>query len=159
MTPLPSPTDYSRYLSRLLQAHPELQDELCAETPLNAAMVQAWLGATPLTEENLKPALRRLKQRAMARIASRDLAGQADLAEVVESMTLIAEAAVAAALAVTEAALVARYGEPRNSTGERQRLIVIGMGKLGGRELNVSSDIDLIFVYPEDGDTDGSRSV
>jgi glutamate-ammonia-ligase adenylyltransferase len=159
MTPLPSPTDYSRYLARLMQARPELQDELCAETPLNGAMLQAWLGEAPLTEDNLKPVLRRLKQRAMVRIASRDLAGRADLAEVVESMSLIADVAVAAALAVTEAALVARYGEPRNAQGERQRLIVIGMGKLGGRELNVSSDIDLIFVYPEDGDTDGSRSV
>jgi glutamate-ammonia-ligase adenylyltransferase len=159
MTPLPSPTDYSRYLARLTQARPELQDELCAETPLNAAMLQAWLGEAPLTEDNLKPVLRRLKQRGLARIASRDLTGRADLAEVVESMSLIADVAVAAALAVTEAALVARYGEPRNDKGERQQLIVIGMGKLGGRELNVSSDIDLIFVYPEDGDTDGSRSV
>jgi [glutamine synthetase] adenylyltransferase / [glutamine synthetase]-adenylyl-L-tyrosine phosphorylase len=162
MTPLQHlhlPTDYSRYLARLMQARPELQDELCAETPLNAAMLQAWLGELPLTEDNLKPVLRRLKQRGMARIASRDLTGRADLAEVVESMSLIADAAVAAALEVTEAALVARYGEPRNAAGERQRLIVIGMGKLGGRELNVSSDIDLIFVYPEDGDTDGSRSV
>jgi glutamate-ammonia-ligase adenylyltransferase len=159
MTPPPSPTAYSRHLARLLQARPELQDELCAEVPLDAVMLQTWLGEAPLTEDNLKPALRRLKQRAMARIASRDLAGRADLAEVVESMTLVADAAVAAALEVTETALVARYGLPRNAAGERQRLIVIGMGKLGGRELNVSSDIDLIFVYPEDGDTDGGRSI
>jgi glutamate-ammonia-ligase adenylyltransferase len=159
MTPPPSPTAYSRHLARLLQARPELQDELCAAAPLDAVMLQTWLGEAPLTEDSLKPALRRLKQRAMARIASRDLAGRADLAEVVESMTLVADAAVAAALEVTETALVARYGLPRNAAGERQRLIVIGMGKLGGRELNVSSDIDLIFVYPEDGDTDGNRSV
>ncbi|MEW6513066.1 MAG: bifunctional [glutamate--ammonia ligase]-adenylyl-L-tyrosine phosphorylase/[glutamate--ammonia-ligase] adenylyltransferase [Pseudomonadota bacterium] len=159
MTHPPSPTDYSRYLARLLQARPELQDDFCAQAPLNAIMLQAWLGEAPLTEDKLKPALRRLKQRAMARIASRDLAGRADLTEVVESMSLIADIAVATALEVTEAALVARYGEPRNAQGERQRLIVIGMGKLGGRELNVSSDIDLIFVYPEDGDTDGNRSV
>jgi len=154
-----SPTVYSRFLARLVQAHPELQDDFYAQAPLNAIMLQSWLGATPLTEDNLKPALRRLKQRAMARIAGRDLAERADLAEVVESMSLVADSAVAAALEVSEAALVARYGAPRNAAGERQRLIVIGMGKLGGRELNVSSDIDLIFVYPEDGDTDGARSV
>lgn len=160
MTPLPLPAEYSRYLARLLQARPELEREMAVGTaPLSAPLIQAWLTETPLTEETLKPALRRLKQRAMARIASRDLTGQADLAEVVESMSLVADAAVAAALEATEAALVARYGEPRNAKGERQRLIVIGMGKLGGRELNVSSDIDLIFVYPEDGDTDGARSV
>ncbi len=160
MTHLPSPAAYSRYLSRLLQARPELECELAPGTaPLSAPLIQAWLDETPPTEDSLKPALRRLKQRAMARIAARDLSGQADLAEVVESMTLLADAAVAAALEVTEAALAGRYGVPRNAAGERQRLIVIGMGKLGGRELNVSSDIDLIFVYPEDGDTDGARQV
>jgi [glutamine synthetase] adenylyltransferase / [glutamine synthetase]-adenylyl-L-tyrosine phosphorylase len=160
MTPALSSTDYSRYLACLLQARPELQAELAADAgPLDTEIIAAWLAATPLTEDNLKPALRRLKQRAMARIAARDLAGQADLAEVVESMTLVADATVATALEVTEAALGTRYGIPRNAAGERQQLIVIGMGKLGGRELNVSSDIDLIFVYPEDGDTDGARSI
>jgi glutamate-ammonia-ligase adenylyltransferase len=160
MTPALSSTEYSRYLARLVQARPELQAEIDAcSAPLSGPLVDAWLNEAPLTEDNLKTALRRLKQRAMARIAGRDLSGRADLAEVVESMTLIADRVVAAALSVTEAALVARYGVPRNAAGERQQLIVIGMGKLGGRELNVSSDIDLIFVYPEDGDTDGSRSI
>jgi len=156
---LPTPTDFSRYLTRLTQARPSLHNELDAATPLDAALLQTWLAADPPTEDNLKPALRRLKQRAMARIAGRDLSGRADLAEVVESMTLIADQAVATALEVTEAALIARYGVPCNAAGVRQQLIVIGMGKLGGRELNVSSDIDLIFVYPEDGDTDGNRSI
>jgi len=155
MTPLPSPIDYSRYLARLVQARPEFQAEIDAPATVDAATLASWLAATPLTEDNLKPALRRIKQKALANIASRDLAGLADLAEVVESMTLIADAAVAAALNVVEAGLVARYGEPRNAKHERQHLIVVGMGKLGGRELNVSSDIDLIFVYPDDGDTDG----
>ncbi len=156
----PFPVEFSRHLARLLQARPELAAELAPEAPpLDAAQVGAWLAAEPLSEDSLKPALRRLKQRAMARIAGRDLSGAAELAEVVEGMSLVADAAVAAALEVSEAALVARYGEPRNAAGERQRLIVVGMGKLGGRELNVSSDIDLIFVYPEDGDTDGPRSI
>jgi glutamate-ammonia-ligase adenylyltransferase len=156
----PTPVEFSRYLARLLQAHPELAAELDPQAPpLDAAQLAAWLAAEPLSEDNLKPALRRLKQRALARIAGRDLAGAAELAEVVEGMSLVADAAVATALHVSETALVARYGEPRNAAGERQRLIVVGMGKLGGRELNVSSDIDLIFVYPEDGDTDGARSI
>jgi hypothetical protein len=51
MTHLPSPTEYSRYLARLVQARPELQDDLCAQAPLNAVMLQAWLGEAPLTEE------------------------------------------------------------------------------------------------------------
>jgi glutamate-ammonia-ligase adenylyltransferase len=157
MTPTLPATEYSRFLARLVQAHPELQIETAAgTTPLSIAEINAWLTVAPLTEESLKPALRRLKQRAMARIASRDLDGRADLSEVVEGMSLIADAAVASALTVTEASLVNRYGIPKNPAGERQELIVIGMGKLGGRELNVSSDIDLIFVYPDDGDTDGN---
>jgi glutamate-ammonia-ligase adenylyltransferase len=73
-------------------------------------------------------------------------------------MTQIAEQAVAVALAIHMAALTARYGTPRGPDGRAQDMIVIGMGKLGGRELNVSSDIDLIFVYPEDGDTDAATS-
>jgi [glutamine synthetase] adenylyltransferase / [glutamine synthetase]-adenylyl-L-tyrosine phosphorylase len=151
-----SPADFSRYLARLVQARPALAGEFSPDAPpLDAAQLNAWLQPESLTEDTLKPALRRLKQQAMARIASRDLDGRADLAEVVESMTLVAEAALSAALAISETALVARYGEPQNAKGERQQLIVIGMGKLGGRELNVSSDIDLIFVYPEDGDTAG----
>ncbi len=154
-----SPTEYSRYLARLVQARPELTAELCAEVPFSTALAQAWLHEQPLNETNLKPALRRLKQRALARIMSRDLTGHADLAEVVESMTVLAETVIDAALTVCEQTLVERYGTPRNPAGERQRLIVVGMGKLGGRELNVSSDIDLIFVYPEDGDTDGTRSI
>jgi glutamate-ammonia-ligase adenylyltransferase len=71
-------------------------------------------------------------------------------------MTLIAELAVARAVEVLGKGLAERYGTPRGADGRAQELIVIGMGKLGGRELNVSSDIDLIFVYPEDGDTDGA---
>jgi glutamate-ammonia-ligase adenylyltransferase len=154
------PENYSRHLARLLQARPELACETAiGAAPLSAPLLDAWLAETPLTEETLKPALRRYKQRALARVAARDLTGQADLAEVVESMSLVADRAIAAALETAETALVARYGEPRNAQGERQRLIVVGMGKLGGRELNVSSDIDLIFVFPEDGDTDGTRPI
>ena len=162
------PLDFSRYLARLVQARPELAAVIDAAVgvdarALDAAQLKRWLDetspGTPLDEDTLKPALRRLRQRAMAHIASRDLVGMADLTEVVESMTLLAETVVPAALAVVEAGLVARYGTPQNPAGERQHLIVIGMGKLGGRELNVSSDIDLIFVYPEDGDTAGKKSI
>src|SRR5690606_8805009 len=57
------------------------------------------------------------------------------------------------------APLVERYGQPLSPAGWEQELLVIGMGKLGGRELNVSSDIDLIFIYPEDGDTGGRKVI
>lgn len=161
MTSPADPLQYSRYLNRLLAARPEFAGELEGNRPwpLTADELRAWLAQTPLDEDTLKPALRRMKQRAYVRIAAADLAGRATLAEVTGAMTAIAEVAVETALAVSSQALKERYGTPRSSAAVEQELIVVGMGKLGGRELNVSSDIDLIFVYPEDGDTDGSRSI
>ena len=97
------PVEYSRYLARLVQARPEMaaaiEAALQADTrALDAEDLKHWLNETPLTDDTLKPALRRLRQQAMAHIASRDLAGLADLSEVVESMTLLAETVVSAAL-------------------------------------------------------------
>lgn len=159
----------SRYLERLLTAKPVLADEvaLSLKTSVTRAEMSGWLNgrqATPLMSEgSLKPLLREFKQWAYARIATRDLANLAPLAEVMEAMTCIAELAINQAISVLMTGLVARYGVPRNAEGLAQSFIVIGMGKLGGRELNVSSDIDLIFVYPDDGNTDatnpGSRSI
>ena len=152
---------HSRYLSRLFQARPDLRAEIEArvETVPDRKALADWLGGQVISEDNLKPVLRQFKQWAYAWVALRDLAGLAPLHEVTEIMTSIAELAVETAMAVSGAALEARYGVPRDGEGRRQQMIVIGMGKLGGRELNVSSDIDLIFVYPEDGDTDGERSI
>ncbi|MBU0752569.1 MAG: bifunctional [glutamate--ammonia ligase]-adenylyl-L-tyrosine phosphorylase/[glutamate--ammonia-ligase] adenylyltransferase [Gammaproteobacteria bacterium] len=151
----------SRYLGRLFAARPEIAAEVAEriDDAITTEEMRDWLAAAPLTEETLPPALRRLKQRAYARVAARDLSGKASLGEVTETMTRIAEIAVDTARAVLVGPLQERYGTPRNGSGEEQQLIVLGMGKLGGRELNVSSDIDLIFVYPEDGDTDGARSI
>jgi glutamate-ammonia-ligase adenylyltransferase len=161
MPSLPEIAETSRYLARLLAARPALAAEVEASLgqPVTAAELAAWLAAQEVGEANLKPKLRQLKQRAYARISARDLGGLAPLGEVVECMTLIAELAVTKAVEVLGRGLAERYGTPRGADGCAQELIVIGMGKLGGRELNVSSDIDLIFVYPEDGDTDGARPI
>ena len=151
----------SRHARRLCQSRPELTEEITAgaQRPLAPGDLAGWLDSSADNEESLKRELRRFKQRAYARIVARDLAGGAPLAEVTGAMTDIAEQAVAAALRTGMASLGGRYGTPRGADGRAQELIVIGMGKLGGRELNVSSDIDLIFVYPEDGDTDGAKSI
>jgi glutamate-ammonia-ligase adenylyltransferase len=161
MPSLPEIAETSRYLARLLAARPALAAEVEAFPGAagDGRRTVAWLAAQPVSEANLKPVLRQLKQRAYARIAARDLGGLAPLGEVVECMTLIAELAVARRVEVLGRGLAERYGTPRGADGCVQELIVIGMGKLGGRELNVSSDIDLIFVYPEDGDTDGAKSI
>ncbi len=147
----------SRFLARLLASRPEIGVELNDQLsqPYTAAAMRAFLECEAADEPRLKSGLRRLRARVLARITSRDLAGLADLAEVMETMTLLADVTVAHAAQLLAQALAARYGEPTSASGERQELVVIGMGKLGGRELNVSSDIDLIFLYPEDGETRG----
>ena len=147
----------SRFLARLLDSQPDIGEALRAELqhPWTAQAMRDFLVAEAADEAALRTGLRRLRARVMARIVARDLAGLADLDEVTETMTALADATVAHAVAVLRAVLVARHGSPRSEAGEAQELIVVGMGKLGGRELNVSSDIDLIFVYPEDGETDG----
>ncbi len=152
---------HSRYLSNLLQAHPALLPELATSwlQPLDEALLSAALAQDFADDEALKSALRRLRQRVMAHIALRDLCGLAPLAEVVESMTLLADVTTNFALAHYHRQLAASYGEPLDSRGRPQRLLVIGMGKLGGRELNVSSDVDYIFIYPEDGDTAGPKTI
>ena len=110
-------------------------------------------------EGSLGVALRRFRRREMARIAWRDLAGLAGLEETLADLTDLAEALVDAALERLHAWQCQRYGQPRDPDGQPQRLVVLGMGKLGGRELNFSSDIDLIFTYPQQGQTDGARGV
>ncbi|MBT9523461.1 MAG: bifunctional glutamine synthetase adenylyltransferase/deadenyltransferase, partial [Dechloromonas sp.] len=152
---------HSRYLANLLQAHPELIPELLAtwQQPLNEAMLLAPLQQEFVDDDAVKSALRRLRHRAMAHLALRDLGGLAPLAEIVECMTLLADVTTNFALEHYHRQLVASYGEPLDKTGQPQRLLIIGMGKLGGRELNVSSDVDYIFIYPEDGDTAGPKSI
>ncbi len=166
MTPLPDPRwqralDHSRYLNNLLQTHPELVPELAASwlQPLGEDQLLAPLHAAFADDEAVKSALRRLRQRAMAHIALRDLGGLAPLAEVVESMTLLADVTTNFALDHYHRQLAATYGEPLDRAGRPQRLLIIGMGKLGGRELNVSSDVDYIFVYPEEGETAGPKTI
>lgn len=110
-------------------------------------------------EDQLSERLRRFRRREMVRIAWRDLAGLASLEETLASLTDLADAAVDLSLRELYEWQCRRFGTPRNDQGEPQRLITLGMGKLGGRELNYSSDIDLIFVYPQQGETDGRRRI
>ncbi|MEW6120612.1 MAG: bifunctional [glutamate--ammonia ligase]-adenylyl-L-tyrosine phosphorylase/[glutamate--ammonia-ligase] adenylyltransferase [Pseudomonadota bacterium] len=149
----------SRFGARLLAARPELADRDFSQPTTRAAM-QAFLAEPPCTDEDmLHRRLRALRQRVWMTVTARDLAGLADLAEVTTAYTDLAEVCIAAALDFHHAQLAARHGEPCDAAGQPQQMVVVGMGKLGGGELNVSSDIDLIYLYAEEGDTDGTRSV
>ncbi|GIZ50655.1 glutamate-ammonia-ligase adenylyltransferase [Noviherbaspirillum aridicola] len=102
----------------------------------------------------LPRAMRRLRNLVVCTLIERDLGGQADLHEVLTAISGFADFAVATLLDALHAEMCAAHGTPvGRDSGEPQQMIVLGMGKLGGYELNVSSDIDLIFVYPEDGET------
>jgi glutamate-ammonia-ligase adenylyltransferase len=111
------------------------------------------------SEEGLKRALRILRQREWLRIAWRDLIGEADLDETMSELSWLAEASVDRALAYCYEHACDAFGVPRDAEGRPQRMVVLGMGKLGGCELNFSSDIDLMFAYPEDGLTCGKRAL
>ncbi|MBX3662518.1 MAG: bifunctional [glutamate--ammonia ligase]-adenylyl-L-tyrosine phosphorylase/[glutamate--ammonia-ligase] adenylyltransferase [Burkholderiales bacterium] len=150
---------YSRYLQRLLAADPGVLSTPELAQAFTAGDMQAELDRAGIRDDrSLGRALRRLRQRTLARLIARDLGGLADLAEVVTTVTALAETAIRRAVAQLHQDLAAVHGEPRSATaGAPQQLHVVGMGKLGGAELNASSDIDLVLVYPEEGDTDGGR--
>jgi len=161
-SPWQAAQNHSRYLRQLLAARPEIAAWLDEHVvlPVGARQMCDFLAQeAPGSEESLKRTLRRLRQRVMATLIVRDIEGVAPLSEVVESMTQLADVTTNFALDFVHRQLGELFGEPLDSRGQPQRLLVIGMGKLGGRELNVSSDVDYIFVYPEEGQTSGRRRI
>ena len=109
--------------------------------------------------ESLRRHLREFRSQRSMRIAVRDLTGVADIHQLMLEQSDLADSIVDVAIARAQQSVSTRVGIPRTIDGRSQRLVVLAMGKLGGRELNFSSDIDLIFCYPEDGETDGRRSI
>ncbi len=139
------PLEYSRYARQLVAAKPELREELerAKDSGWTREAMQAFLcGRKPADETTLHSTLRALRQRVLLRTMARDISGAAGLDEVCGTMSALAEVAIGEALA---------FLEPRVE-GARPELTVVGMGKLGGGELNVSSDVDLVFLYPEEDD-------
>ncbi|MDQ2696252.1 MAG: bifunctional glutamine synthetase adenylyltransferase/deadenyltransferase, partial [Pseudomonadota bacterium] len=156
----------SQFVARACQRNPALLPDLAASGDLAAGYPpEAWAQRlAQRLEENadeaaLSAALRRFRLREMVRIAWRDLAGLAGLAETLADLSALADTAIHGALEHLHAGQCRRFGAPRDGQGQAQQLVVLGMGKLGGRELNFSSDIDLIFAYPRQGHTDGPRSL
>lgn len=108
-------------------------------------------------EEQVKAILRRYRNRQMVRLAWRDFQGYASLNEALLDLSALAEALIIAARDWLYQQMCTQHGTPCDSEGVAQPLMILGMGKLGGRELNFSSDIDLIFTFPEHGETRGGR--
>ncbi len=102
-------------------------------------------------------ALRRFRHAEALRLVFRDVNGLDELPETLAATSALYEALLAAALDWSERAMAVRYGRSRDTEGALQRLLVLGFGKLGGVELNFSSDIDLVLAYPRAGQSDGPR--
>jgi len=124
---------------------------------LAATLRQAGTGS--LDDSGTMKLLREYRRRESVRIAWRDLAGWSSVEESLRDLTEMADASIAFAQDFAWRTLVARHGVPRSADGAAQSLIVLGMGKLGGAELNFSSDIDLVLLFPESGETDRRRPI
>jgi glutamate-ammonia-ligase adenylyltransferase len=154
--------EFSRYASRLRTAQPALAARALAAIDHPATIDAGELAALVAVPDAaaLAAALRALRARVGLATLLRDLTGRADLNEVCSAQTRLAEVAIGAAVDVHHRLLVRTHGEPLGEdSGAPQRLIVVGMGKLGGAELNASSDVDLVFAYPENGATTGPKAV
>jgi glutamate-ammonia-ligase adenylyltransferase len=125
--------------------------------PLAADSIGALIDALQGQGHDLAAALRIARHVAVERLAVADCERGAPLDAIVRSMTTLAEVTLDRALAAALAQHDLRHGAPRRADGSRAAFWVVGMGKLGAHELNVSSDIDLIYVYDEDGQTAGTH--
>ena len=108
---------------------------------------------------DLFAALRRFRRAEAVRLVFRDVNGLDEVTDTLAGTTDLYEVLIAHALRRAEAAARARHGTPRNAEGAPQALVVFALGKLGGGELNFSSDVDLVLAYPEGGTTDGVRPI
>jgi glutamate-ammonia-ligase adenylyltransferase len=146
---------YSRFVQRLQRRYADWLPLLPPGEPTRQSLSEA---LTALVAKGLDTgaALRVLRQLTLERLAQLDTAQQAPLQTITQGMTWLAEICLDAATRQVQADLDAVHGAPLSASGQRSELWVVGMGKLGARELNVSSDIDLIYVYDEDGETAGN---
>ncbi|HEY5971442.1 MAG TPA: glutamine-synthetase adenylyltransferase, partial [Pseudoxanthomonas sp.] len=103
--------------------------------------------------------LRRYRTAESTRLVWRDVLGLDDVDAILTGSTRLAETCLQTALAALETEFAQRHGIVRAADGAPQRLVVFGLGKLGGGELNFSSDIDLVYAYPEGGESDGARAL
>lgn len=154
----------SQFLSEILICDPESYDllRLTEGQPVSrqALIDELTSEIAALTHENeIMATLRRFKRREILRIAYGDFVCGHSLSTVTRQISYVADALLEAAYQAARKKLRGKLGEPRTVDGSVARFVILAMGKLGGVELNYSSDIDLIFLYEDEGTTDGPRSV
>jgi glutamate-ammonia-ligase adenylyltransferase len=144
----------SDFAAGLLDRFPAWSEDLNEPCPPDVTPL-----AAVARKHGLEAGLRQFRNREMLRIVWRDLCGLAPLAETFDSLTSLAEICLQATVEEHFQRLVEKHGTPRGADGSPQQLFVIGLGKFGGGELNLSSDIDVIFCYGQSGTCDGRRSM
>lgn len=160
--------EWSLFLQRRLHARPELQEQWQEDykTAVDSTRILTWFTELGGSLEQMPPAdindcrqqVRRLRQRVFSTLLLRDVAGLASLEEVMQSMSFLADLVIQAAYRSVMHTLVEAHGAPSDPrSGLPMEMLILGMGKLGGEELNVSSDIDLIMLYGDEGETTGRR--
>jgi glutamate-ammonia-ligase adenylyltransferase len=157
---------YSRFLSEALLQFPEWISIFDAEDLYRVLTVEEFKQRleSSLEHHTGAPPARSLalfRRRELLRILIRDVVGHASLSEITEELSNLADAILDVTYRRIRASLEARYGKPRSDDGNGTEscFSVIALGKLGGRELNYSSDIDLMFVYSTNGVTDGEERI
>jgi [glutamine synthetase] adenylyltransferase / [glutamine synthetase]-adenylyl-L-tyrosine phosphorylase len=157
---------YSNFLSEACIRNPEALweasrpgslDRLCSRDDYRLQLERS-LGSTTASHGGPSALdLAGFRRRALIRIVLRDVLGMAVLSEITEELSNLADAILDVAYRRIRDSLAARYGEPRLADGRPGGFSVISLGKLGGQELNYSSDIDLMFLYAGAGETDGAE--
>ena len=150
----PALSSHSRFGQRIRRRFESQLHLLPPGTPDPASIAQTFEALRALGTD-ISSALRTTRQLVLERLLCLDCDEQASLRQVTQAMTDLAEFALNKACAQVQQTLDQAHGAPRTAAGERARLWIVGMGKLGARELNVSSDIDLIYIYDQDGETTG----
>ncbi len=147
--------DHSRFVQRIRRRHATLLTQLPPGRPDPQALQQFYAHLRGNGHDSAA-ALRVLRQLVMERLVVLDCEQQAPLRDITASMTELAEFALDIACTEVMQTLDESHGMPLTPSGKRALFWVLGMGKLGARELNVSSDIDLIYIYDQDGETAGN---
>jgi glutamate-ammonia-ligase adenylyltransferase len=150
----PALSSHSRFAQRIRRRFEGQLHLLPAGVPNQVTMAQAFEALIALGGDTAS-ALRTTRQLVLERLLCLDCDAQAPLQHITQAMTDLAEFALSRACAQVQQTLDQAHGSPCTPDGARAQLWIVGMGKLGARELNVSSDIDLIYIYDQDGDTRG----
>jgi [glutamine synthetase] adenylyltransferase / [glutamine synthetase]-adenylyl-L-tyrosine phosphorylase len=153
----------SQHLSELMIREPSLLDWLRSgpeRRDPNALLADLWVELDGTSDENeQRLLLRRFRQREVLRIGYNDIVRSLPLELITLDLSALADACVEAACRIARGRAEQRHGAPAGRDGRPARFVVLALGKLGGQELNYSSDIDLIFLYDVEGQTTGPRSV